>query len=50
MSEDIIKVIIIALIYLIFRNFLFRKSKGKKMSFRKRYEMKKKEKNNDEEN
>lgn len=50
MSENILKALAIAVIYLLVRTLIFKKSKKRKMSFRKRYEMKKKEKQSNEKN
>ena len=48
MNDSILKLIGLIIGYLIVRKFLFKKKKGKKMSFRRRYDLRKKEKINEE--
>ena len=48
MNDSILKLIGLIIGYLIVRKFIFKKKKGKKMSFRRRYDLRKKEKTNEE--
>lgn len=47
MNDHVIQLIGLVIGYLVVRNFLFRKKGKKKMNFRKRYELRKKEKTNE---
>ena len=44
----VLKIIGLIMGYLVIKNFLFKKKKGKKLSFRRRYDLIKKEKTNEE--
>lgn len=48
MNDSILKLIGLIIGYLIVRRFFYKKKKGKKMSFRRRYDLRKKEKTNEE--
>ena len=48
MNDSILKLIGLIIGYLIIKNFLLKKKKGKKLSFRRRYDLRKKEMTNEE--
>jgi len=48
MNDSILKLFGLIIGYFIIRKFLFKKKKGKKMSYRRRYDLRKKEKTNEE--
>ncbi len=48
MHDSVLKLIGLIIGYFIIRKFLFKKKKGKKMSYRRRYDLRKKEKTNEE--
>ena len=48
MNDSILKLVGLIIGYFIIIKFLFKKKKGKKMSYRRRYDLRKKEKTNEE--
>jgi len=48
MNDSILKLVGLIIGCFIIRKFLFKKKKGKKMSYRRRYDLRKKEKTNEE--
>jgi hypothetical protein len=48
MNDSILKLVGLIIGYFIIRKFLLKKKKGKKMSYRRRYDLRKKEKTNEE--
>tara|TARA_B110000971_G_scaffold171531_1_gene176315 strand:+ start:49 stop:198 length:150 start_codon:yes stop_codon:yes gene_type:complete len=48
MNDSILKLIGLIIGYFIIKNFLFKKKKGEKLSFRRRYDLRKKKMTNEE--